>query len=449
MHTGISPHFGKTALLTFEAHLFTKPKTRLLVLITNKSKLVDTGNRYHLPDLGNVVVKDLREYGVEQAGTFKGGVEAYKGMLNKIRSGSIISEQDSLRLVTKNEEIKKRIQKQIDSLLEKYYEQKSRADEIHGSKDISKGLVPIKQAEINQLKNQMDEIETTRTGSVQKNKFNTFSWGTYIFLFFLLIALSFYLLYFYMSVADFALNGVDPMTLFQEGRLNIHLLPNLKRLVYLVINYPPLIVFPTIFFALGTSIHLFSEKGPGYKNVVKGLLALVFIGDLLLAFQVHSAVNEILIKANREEFKSLVVPVYSDSRFYLVLFLGFGVFAIWSAVYYLLQMEWTKRNQIKLRYKRITRLQNEILHLEEKRMLYETQINHIAKRIENLSKEKDRMVLPVDTIEKNINYFRDGWNGYLSTLYGREKGEEQIKIINETTEAYIKDLKEFQDSYFN
>jgi hypothetical protein len=419
------------------------------VLITNKSKLVDTGNRYHLPDLGNVVVKDLREYGVEQAGTFKGGVEAYKGMLNKIRSGSIISEQDSLRLVTKNEEIKKRIQKQIDSLLEKYYEQKSRADEIHGSKDISKGLVPIKQAEINQLKNQMDEIETTRTGSVQKNKFNTFSWGTYVFLFFLLITLSFYLLYFYMSVADFALNGVDPMTLFQEGRLNIHLLPNLKRLVYLVINYPPLIVFPTIFFALGTSIHLFSEKGPGYKNVVKGLLALVFIGDVLLAFQVHSAVNEILIKANREEFKSLVVPVYSDSRFYLVLFLGFGVFAIWSAVYYLLQMEWTKRNQIKLRYKRITRLQNEILHLEEKRMLYETQINHIAKRIENLSKEKDRMVLPVDTIEKNINYFRDGWNGYLSTLYGREKGEEQIKIINDTTEAYIKDLKEFQDSYFN
>jgi hypothetical protein len=419
------------------------------VIITNKSKLVETPNKYHQPDLGHVVVKDLREYGVEQAGTFKGGVEAYKGMLNKIRSGSIISEQDSVRLVSKTEEIKKRIQKQIDTLLEKYYEQKSRADEIHSSKDITKGLVPIKQTEINLLKNQLDEIETTRTGTVHKNKFNTFSWGTYLFLFFLLIALSFYLLYFYMSVADFALNGVDPMTLFQEGRLNIHLLPNLRRLMYLVINYPPLIVFPTIFFALGTSIHLFSEKGAAYKNVVKGLLALVFIGDLLLAFQVHSAVNEILIKANREEFKSLVVPVYADSRFYLVLFLGFGVFAIWSAVYYLLQTEWAKRNQIKMRYKRISRLQQEILQLEEKRMSYETEINHIAKRIENLSKEKDRMVLPVDTIEKNINYFRDGWNGYLSTLYGREKGEEQIKIINDTTESFIKDLKEFQESYFN
>ena len=159
-------------------------------------------------------------------------------------------------------------------------------------------------------------------------------------------------------------------------------------------------------------------------------------------------VNEILIKANREEFKSLVVPVYADSRFYLVLFLGFGVFAIWSAVYYLLQMEWRKRNQIKLRYQRITRLQDEILELEEKRMLHETEINHIAKRIENLSKEKDRMVLPVDTIEKNINYFRDGWNGYLSTLYGRDKGEEQIKIINEASDTYVRELKEFQESYF-
>ena len=416
------------------------------MIITGKSKLIDTAKN-HLPDLSNVVVKDLREYGVEQAGTYKGGVEAYKGMLNKIRSGSILTEQDSVRLVSKTEETKKRIQKQIDSLLEKYYELKSRADEIHNSRDITKGLVPIKQTEINLLKNQVDEIEMTRS-AIHNNKYNTFSWGTYAFLIFLLLALSFYLLYFYMSVADFALNGVDPMQLFQEGRLNIQLLPNLRRLIYLIINYPPLIVFPTIFFALGTSIHLFSEKGVRFKKVVFGLMALVFIGDVLLAFQVHTAINEILIKANREEFKSLVVPVYADSRFYLVLFLGFGVFAIWSAVYYLMQMEWAKRNQIKLRYKRITRLQDEILELEERRMLHETEINHIAKRIENLSKEKDRMVLPVDTIEKNINYFRDGWNGYLSTLYGRDKGEEQIKIINESTENYIRELKEFQESYF-
>jgi hypothetical protein len=416
------------------------------VIINSKSKLIDAGKN-HLQDLSNVVVKDLRAYGVEQAGTYKGGVEAYKGMLNKIRSGSILTEQDSVRLVAKTEETKNRIQKQIDALLEKYYELKSRADEIHNSRDITKGLVPIKQTEINLLKNQVDEIETTRA-SVHNNKYNTFSWGTYFFLFFLLLALSFYLLYFYMSVADFALNGVDPMSLFQEGRLNIQLLPNLRRLIYLIINYPPLIVFPTIFFALGTAIHLFSEKGIRFRKIVIGLLALVFVGDLLLAFQVHEGVNEILIKANREEFKSLVVPVYADSRFYLVLFLGFGVFAIWSAVYYLLQMEWAKRNQIKLRYQRITRLQDEILELEEKRMLHETEINHIAKRIENLSKEKDRMVLPVDTIEKNINYFRDGWNGYLSTLYGRDRGEEQIKIINEASDAYVRELKEFQESYF-
>jgi hypothetical protein len=193
---------------------------------------------------------------------------------------------------------------------------------------------------------------------------------------------------------------------------------------------------------------LFFEKGERFRNVITGLLILVFIGDLLLAFQVHSAINEILIKANREEFKSLIVPVYADSRFYLVLFLGFGVFAIWSAVYFLLQAEWTKKNMIKMRYKRINRLQNEILELQEKRMLWETEIARIAKKIENLNKEKDRMVLPVDNMEKNINYFRDGWNGYLSTLYGREKGEMQIKIINEITESYIDDLKEFQESFF-
>lgn len=400
-----------------------------------------------MPDLSNIVVKDMREYGVEQAGTYKGGVEAYKGLLNKVRSGSILSEQDSVKLLPKSEENRQRIQKQIDALLEKYYELRSKADEIHNSRDITKGLVPAKQSEINLLKNQLDEINTSRL-SANQNQYYTFSWGTFLFLLFLLVALSFYLLYFYMSVADFALNGVDPLTLFQEGRLNIQLLPSLRRLVYLIINYPPLIVFPTIFFALGTSIHLFSERGSGYKKVVWGLLSLVFIGDILLALQVHTGVNEILIKVNRDEFKSLIVPVFADSRFYLVLFLGFGVFAIWSSVYYLMQMEWGKRNQLKLRYKRISRLQDEILQMEEKRMLYETELQQITQRAEDLSKEKDRLVLPIDAIEKNINYFRDGWNGYLATLYGREKGEEQIKLINEKTDAYIKELKEFQESYF-
>jgi len=400
-----------------------------------------------MPDLSNIVVKDMREYGVEQAGTYKGGIEAYKGLLNKVRSGSILSEQDAMRFVPKTEETKTRIQKQIDALLEKFYEVKSKSDEIHNSRDITKGLVPAKQAEINLLKNQLDEIHSHHSPG-QQVQYNSFSWGTFLFLLFLLVALSFYLLYFYMSVADFALNGVDPMTLFQEGRLNIQLLPSLRRLVYLIINYPPLIVFPTIFFALGTSIHLFSERGMKYKKVVWGLLSLVFVGDILLALQVHTAVNEILIKLNRDEFKTLIVPVFADSRFYLVLFLGFGVFAIWSAVYYLMQMEWAKRNQLKLRYKRISRLQDEILQLEEKRMLLETELQQITQRAEDLSKEKDRLVLPVDAIEKNINYFRDGWNGYLATLYGREKGEEQIKLINERTDAYIKELKEFQESYF-
>jgi peptidoglycan hydrolase CwlO-like protein len=400
-----------------------------------------------MPDLSNIVVKDMRAYGVEQAGTYKGGIEAYKGLLNKVRSGSILSEQDAMRLLPKTGEMKTRIQKQIDNLLEKYYEVKSKADEIHNSRDITKGLVPVKQSEINLLKNQLDEINSSRTPG-QNLQYNSFSWGTFLFLLFLLVALSFYLLYFYMSVADFALNGVNPMTLFQEGRLNIQLLPSLRRLVSLIINYPPLIVFPTIFFALGTSIHLFSERGMKYKKVVWGLLSLVFVGDVLLALQVHTAVNEILIKLNREEFKTLIVPVFADSRFYLVLFLGFGVFAIWSSVYYLMQMEYGKRNQLKLRYKRINRLQDEILQLEEKRMLYETELQQITQRAEDLSKEKDRLVLPVDAIEKNINYFRDGWNGYLATLYGREKGEEQIKLINERTDAYIKELKEFQESYF-
>jgi hypothetical protein len=400
-----------------------------------------------MPDLSNIVVKDMREYGVEQAGIYKGGVEAFKGLLNKLRSGSILSEQDSMRLLPKSEETKIRIQKQIDGLLEKFYEVKSKSDEIHNSRDITKGLVPAKQAEINLLKNQLDEISTNRLGE-NKVQYNTFSLGTFLFLLFLLVALSFYLLYFYMSVADFALNGIDPMTLFQEGRLNIQLLPSLRRLVYLIINYPPLIVFPTIFFALGTSIHLFSERGSKFKKIVVGLISLVLVGDFLLALQVHTAVNEILIKVNREDFKSLIVPVYADSRFYLVLFLGFGVFAIWSSTYYLLQMEWSKRNQLKLRYRRIHRLQDEILQFEERRMLYETELQQITRRVEDLSKEKDRMVLPVDAIEKNINYFRDGWNGYLSTLYGRDKGEEQIKIINEKTDDYIKELKEFQESYF-
>ncbi len=44
-----------------------------------------------------------------------------------------------------------------------------------------------------------------------------------------------------------------------------------------------------------------------------------------------------------------------------------------------------------------------------------------------LARKKTDTFSPVDAIEKNINYFRDGWNGYLATLYGREKGERADK----------------------
>jgi FtsZ-binding cell division protein ZapB len=408
-----------------------------------KQKLMDY-NRNRLTDVSNVVVRDLREYGVEQAGTYKGSLEAYKGMMDKIRSGSILTEADRVNLVPKSEEIKIRIDKQIDTLKEKNYELKNRVDEIRNTNDISKGLIPLRELEIADLNNQMDDIE----GLQQGHRYNTFSWGTYSFLLVLLIGLSFYLLYFYMSVADFALNGVNTQKLFQEGRLNIQLLPSLKRLIYLIINYPPLIVFPTIFFGLGTSIHLFYERGKNFRPIVIGLLVLVFIGDVLLAFQVHSEINQILIKANREEFKSLIVSVWADSRFYLVLFLGFGVFAIWSAVYFLLQSEWSKRNQMRMRGKRILRLQTEIRELEEKRHVQETELTNNLKRMDDLNKEKERMVLPVDTIEKNINFFREGWNGYISTLYGRDKAEEQIAQVNDITDGYVTELKAFQDSMF-
>ena len=59
-------------------------------------------------------MKDLREYGVEQAGSYKGSMEAYKGMLNKIRSGSILTEQDSVRLVPKTEETKNKTKQNLD-----------------------------------------------------------------------------------------------------------------------------------------------------------------------------------------------------------------------------------------------------------------------------------------------------------------------------------------------
>src|SRR5256885_8032071 len=113
INTVCTGHFCIAGLGKFGDTHFNVPK-RTIVIISGKSKIFENGKN-HLPDLSNVVVKDLREYGVEQAGTYKGGVEAYKGMLNKIRSGSILSEQDAIRLIPKTEETKKRIQKQIDS----------------------------------------------------------------------------------------------------------------------------------------------------------------------------------------------------------------------------------------------------------------------------------------------------------------------------------------------
>jgi cation transport ATPase len=363
----------------------------------------------------NVERVNLYEFGYEKAGSVKGDPDVYAAYLERIINGDLVEESYS---GFSEEEKKERI-KQIKEL-----EKELKEREINNAKiEIE---VKEKEKSIEEYREEVLKMREVKNQDHEKLKDETFSTLKFSINLFLLVFLSIYLFFFYISAAYKALyvdfEGIAEKIANGEGTGSI--MPGAYELVdALQYNYLLLLV-PVVFYAFGWAFHILLELKHKMKVVfISMLIAVTFTVDYLLALIIHN---------NTENAKSLMgmeTEHYSQSStFYIILFLGFLVYVIWSILLHSLLSEWNK--------KQVTRNINKIIqHLQDDvRKLQLGMVNITEIKAQIVSYREDISTVFYGNLKKYIDQFSSGWISYLSPAGMKDLKETCMHVKKEFEE---------------
>ena len=182
-------------------------------------------------------------------------------------------------------------------------------------------------------------------------------------------------------------------------------------------NYLLLLV-PFVFYAFGWAFHIILDMKSKTKFIyISLLIAVTFFVDFLLALIIHN---------NTESAKELMgletVHFSQSSTFYIILFLGFLVYIIWSILIHALSLEWDKRQISRNIKKMITHLNKDIEVLSKK--LKDT--DGLARKINDY--RDDVAVVMYGNLKKYVDQFTSGWVSYLSPANMKEVKERCLTL---------------------
>ena len=360
---------------------------------------------------------NLSDYGYERSGAVKGDPKIYLSYLKRIMNGDLVAED--YNGVSEDEKIEKR--KEIVNL-EKQEQEIEKANKKYDKtiQEKKKKLEEYNQKLLD-LKEKNDEDPET----AKNETFSPFKFGINLFI---LIMLTGYLFFFYVSAAYKALY-VDFEAIadnIAQGIGTGSIMPGPYELSEAISYNFLLFLVPFIFYAFGWAFHVILDMSHKAKFIFLGLLiAVTFTVDFLLALIIHN---------NTEMAKELMglstVNWSVSSTFYIILFLGFLVYIIWSIMLDSLLHEWDK-GQIQRNIKKILKhLSKDIQYLEDKK----TSNKSISDKIHTL--REDISTVMYGNLKKYIDQFSTGWISYLSPA--------SMKTVKELC---IQEKKEFEDKH--
>jgi hypothetical protein len=340
---------------------------------------------------------NLSDFGYEKSGNVKGDPKIYLSFLKRIMNGDLVAED--YNGVSEEEKIEKRTE---ISKLEKQEQDIEKANKKF-DKDIHEKKKKIE--EYNQKLLNLKEKKDEDPESAKNETFSSFKFSINLFI---LVMLTGYLFFFYVSAAYKALY-VDFEAIadnIAQGIGTGSIMPGPYELNEAISYNFLLFLVPFIFYAFGWAFHVILEMSHKARYVFLGLLITVtFTVDFLLAMIIHN---------NTEMAKELMglstVNWSMSSTFYIILFLGFLVYIIWSILLDSLLREWDK-GQIPRNIKKIlVHLKKDVLNLEEKKTSNKT----ISDRIHIL--REDISTVMYGNLQKYIDQFSTGWISYLSPV---------------------------------
>ncbi|MBN1599178.1 MAG: cell envelope integrity protein TolA [Bacteroidales bacterium] len=359
----------------------------------------NTSKKHNAEDQSKVIYNtervNLHDFGYAKSGNVQGDPDIYASYLERILNGDLVDE--NFRGLTEKDRNVKR--DRIKELEKKQIEAEKENEKITAE-------IKNKEKQIEDHRAKLLKIREKRAEDNEElfqNTFSPFKFGVNVFI---LVALTLYLFFFYVSAAYKALyvDFEKIATNLAEGLSTGSIMPDPYELTEaLRFNYLLLLV-PFVFYAFGWAFHIFLEMKNKAKFILLGLLiAVTFTVDLLIALIIHNNTE------SAKELMGLASLKWSHNpTFYIILFLGFLVYIVWSILLDSLLREWKKR-EVTLNLKRILKhLRKDIKILSAKLL----PVDEVKKEIERLTNEVNTLVQ--GNLKGYIDQFTTGWISYLA-----------------------------------
>lgn len=338
---------------------------------------------------------NLQEFGYSRSGSVQGDPDVYASYLERILNGDLVDEQYKGLSETERKEKREKI-KDLEKTLDdtKKNNAKFEAD------------IKVKDKAVEEYREELLQIRKKRAENEEELERESFSTLKFSIVLFVLVFLTAYLFFFYISAAYKALyvdfEGIASR--LADGLSTGSIMPGPAELAE-ALRYNYLLFFvPFVFYAFGLAFHVLLDLKHKAKIVFVSLLITVtFIVDLLLALIIHNNTE------SAKELMGLASLKWSHNpTFYIILCLGFLAYILWSILLDFLIREWRKR-QVTLNLKRIIKhLRKDIKILQEKIMPIEL----IITEIDILKDEVNTYVQ--GNLKGFIDQFTTGWISYLT-----------------------------------
>ena len=353
---------------------------------------------------------NLYNFGYEKSGTVKGDPEIYSSFLNRIANGDLVEENYK----GLSDEEKKECREKITGL-------DKQLDEVKEGNKKHEGEIQTKEKKVDEYRQELLQLRESQNKDHEKIKRQSFSPFKFSINLFILIMLSIYLFFFYVSATYKALY-ID----FEKVADNIAqgigtggVLPGPYELAEAL-----LLVIPFVFYAFGWAFHILLElKHKAKIAFISLLIALTFFVDFLIAMIIHN---------NTETAKDLMgletTEWTSSPTFYIILSFGFLVYVLWSILLDTLLREWDKR-KISANIKKIIKHLNKDIEALRKKIV---PIESIKMQIENYREDINTVML--GNLKKYIDQFTSGWISFLAPT--------NMKAVKERCISLKKDFEE-------
>jgi len=351
---------------------------------------------------------NLQDFGYEKSGHVKGDPEIYTSYLNRILNGDLVDEKFS----GLNEDEKPEKRDKLKKLEAKLEETCRQNEEINAEIKEKQDKIDVRREEMLDLRKKYEKDPE----AMKRDTFSTFKFGINIFI---LVMLTAYLFFFYVSASYRALytdfEGIAGRLAAGMGTGSI--MPKPAELAEAMQYNYLLFLVPFVFYAFGWAFHIILDLKNKYKFVfLGGLIGVTFFVDFLLALLIHNNLEF------AKELMGLSTKSWAgDPAFYMILFLGFIVYILWSILLDSLFREWAKRGVMINLKKIIKHLKDDIKILQAKLIPEEP----IRFDIANLREDLGTVIL--GNLKSYFDQFTTGWISYLSP---QNLKEVKVKCVN-------------------